>query len=50
VLTDTDEVIARTDIFRERARYLARHHYWGEIEAVLRARGLPSLGVEPFSS
>jgi hypothetical protein len=50
VLTDTDEVIARTDNFRERARYLARHHYWGEIEAVLRARGLPSLGIEPFSS
>jgi hypothetical protein len=36
--------------FSERSRELARHHYWGGIEAVLRNRGLPSLGVEPFSS
>lgn len=35
--------------FAARARYLARHHYWGAIELGLIERNLPRLGVQPFS-
>ena len=35
--------------FGERARVLARDQFWGSIEATLQARGLPSLGIEPFT-
>ena len=49
LLGDEDERARAAAAFRERARYLARHHYWGAIETTLRARGLPSLGIEPFT-
>jgi len=49
VLGDSAELASATESFSERARFLARHHYWGAIEATLRARGLPSLGIEPFT-
>jgi len=49
VLEDSSTLATATEAFGERARFLARHHYWGGIEATLRARGLPSLGIEPFT-
>ena len=49
ILNDASALASATDAFGERARFLARHHYWGAIEATLRARGLPSLGIEPFT-
>jgi len=49
VLEDSSTLATATETFGERARFLARHHYWGAIEATLRARELPSLGIEPFT-
>ena len=50
VLGDSSALANATESFSERARFLARRHYWGAIEATLRARGLPSLGIEPFTA
>ena len=48
VLADEPGRSAAAERFKTRARVLATHQYWGSIEATLLARGLPSLGIEPF--
>lgn len=48
VLADEPGRSAAAERFKTRARVLAAHQYWGSIEATLLARGLPSLGIEPF--
>ena len=49
VLSDEPARSAAAARFGERARVLARDQFWGSIEATLHARGLPSLGIEPFT-
>jgi hypothetical protein len=49
VLSDEPARFAAATRFGERARVLARDQYWGSIETVLQARGLPSLGIKPFT-
>jgi len=48
-LSNAAELTRATEAFRDRAMFLARHHYWGSIETTLRLRGLPSIGIEPFT-
>ncbi len=49
ILGDPEELLRATNAFRDRARFLARNQYWRSIETTLQARGLPSLGIEPFT-
>ena len=49
LLADPDDLARATTAFHDRANFLARNHYWGAIEATLRARNLPSLGIDAFS-
>ena len=49
VLSDEPARSAAAARFGERARVLARDQFWGSIETTMQARGLPSLGIEPFT-
>ena len=49
LLAVPDDLARATTEFHDRARYLARNHYWGAIEATLRARNLPNIGIDAFS-
>jgi len=49
VLSDEPVRSAAAARFAKRARVLARDQFWGSIETTLQARGLPSLGIEPFT-
>jgi hypothetical protein len=49
VLSDETHRASAAGRFAERARVLARDQYWGSIENTLRLRGLPSIGINPFT-
>lgn len=47
-LDDPNRLLTARRSFADRARRLAEHHFWGEIERVLALRSLPTLGIAPY--